>query len=239
MAVDLILFFAIYSFLGWVMETLFASIKHRKFINRGFLRGPFTPIYGFGGIIIVSYFNWSPFSLEDKSLLLMINLIVSILLVTILEFVTGFILEKIFHEKWWDYSYNFLNIKGYICIKYSMLWGMLAFALIQIVHPIIINFTRTIPVQFKEYVAIIIVVYFIIDTIKSIIDILDLRRTILLYSELSVHVYKNKIIKYKRIFLAFPKLLFLNAGIINRDVRRILNGRVDKIKTEFKNKFHT
>jgi uncharacterized membrane protein len=120
-----------------------------------------------------------------------------------------------------------------------MLWGMLAFALIQIVHPIIINFTRTIPVQFKEYVAIIIVVYFIIDTIKSIIDILDLRRTILLYSELSVHVYKNKIIKYKRIFLAFPKLLFLNADIINRDVRRILNGRVDKIKTEFKNKFHT
>ena len=95
MAVDMILFFAIYSFLGWVLETAFASIIHRKFINRGFLIGPFTPIYGFGGIIIVSYFNWSPFSIDDKFFLLIMNLIVSILLVTILEFVTGFALEKL------------------------------------------------------------------------------------------------------------------------------------------------
>ena len=239
MAVDMILFFTIYSFLGWVLETLFASIEHRKFINRGFLRGPFTPIYGFGGILVVSYIRWSPFSLEDKSLLLIINLIISIALVTILEFVTGLILEKIFHEKWWDYSHNALNVKGYICIKYSMLWGVLAFALIQVVHPIIIKLMIAIPIQLKNYVAIIFVTYFIIDTTKSIVDILDLRKTILLYSELPVYAYKDKIIKYKRIFLAFPKLLFLNAGIITRDVRRILNGRVDKIKTEFKNKFYT
>lgn len=165
------------------------------------------------------------------------NLIVSILLVTILEFVTGFALEKIFHSKWWDYSDNFLNLKGYICIKYSILWGVLAFVLLQIVHPIVTNLVHIIPVQLKNSVAIIFIVYFIIDTTKSIVDVLDLRKTILLYSELSVRVYKDKVIKYKRIFLAFPKLLFLNAGIINRDVRRILNGRVNKIKTEFKNKF--
>jgi len=236
----------IYSFLGWVLETVFASIIHRKFINRGFLIGPFTPIYGFGGILIVLYFNWSPFSLEDKSLLLIMNLIVSILLVTILEFVTGFVLEKIFHSKWWDYSDNFLNLKGYICIKYSILWGVLAFVLIQIVHPsvtnlihipFVTNLTHIIPFQLKNPVAIIFIVYFIIDTTKSIVDVLDLRKTILFYSELSVRVYKDKVIKYKRIFFAFPRLLFLNAGIINRDVRRILNGRVNKIKTEFKNKF--
>ncbi|MFZ7130752.1 MAG: putative ABC transporter permease [Eubacteriales bacterium] len=85
MVVDMMLFFAIYSFLGWVLETAFVSIIHRKFINRGFLIGPFTPIYGFGGILTVSYFNWSPFSIDDKSLLLIMNLIVSILLVTILD----------------------------------------------------------------------------------------------------------------------------------------------------------
>lgn len=237
MAVDMMIFFAVYSFLGWVLETVFASITHGKFINRGFLIGPFTPIYGFGGVLIVSYFNLSPFSLDDKSLLLIMNLIVSILLVTILEFVTGFALEKIFHSKWWDYSNNFLNLKGYICIKYSILWGVLAFALIQIVHPIVANLVRIIPVHIENSVAIIFFVYFIIDTIKSIVDVLDLRKAILLYSELSVRIYIDKIIKYKRIFFAFPKLLFLNAGILNRDVRRILNGRVNKIKTEFKNKF--
>ncbi len=237
MVVDMMLFFAIYSFLGWVLETAFASIIHRKFINRGFLIGPFTPIYGFGGILTVSYFNWSPFSTDDKSLLLIMNLIVSILLVTILEFVTGFALEKIFHSKWWDYSDNILNLKGYICIKYSILWGVLAFALIQIIHPIVTNLVHIIPVQLKNSAAIILIVYFIIDTTKSIVDVLDLRKAILLYSELSVRIYKDKVIKYKRIFLAFPRLLFLNAGILNRDVRRILNGRVNKIKTEFKNKF--
>ena len=237
MAVDIILFFTIYSFLGWVLETVFASIIERKFINRGFLIGPFTPIYGFGGVLIVSYFNWSPFSIDGKSLLLIMNLIVSILLVTILEFVTGFALEKIFHSKWWDYSDNILNLKGYICIKYSILWGVLAFALIQIIHPIVTNLVYIIPVQLKNSAAIILIVYFIIDTTKSIVDVLDLRETILLYSELSVRIYKDKVIKYKRIFLAFPRLLFLNAGILNRDVRRILNGRVNKIKTEFKNKF--
>jgi len=237
MAVDIILFFTIYSFLGWVLETVFASIIERKFINRGFLIGPFTPIYGFGGVLIVSYFNWSPFSIDGKSLLLIMNLIVSILLVTILEFVTGFALEKIFHSKWWDYSDNILNLKGYICIKYSILWGVLAFALIQIIHPIVTNLVHIIPVQLKNSAAIILIVYFIIDTTKSIVDVLDLRKAILLYSELSVRIYKDKVIKYKRIFLAFPRLLFLNAGIKNRDVRRILNGRVNKIKTEFKNKF--
>jgi uncharacterized membrane protein len=237
MEVDIILFFAIYSFLGWVLETVFASIVHGNFINRGFLFGPFTPIYGSGGILIISYFNRNPFFIDDQSLLLIMNLIVSISLVTLLEFVTGFALERIFHTKWWDYSDNFLNLKGYICIKYSILWGVLAFILIQVVHPIVTNLVHIIPVQFKNSVAIIFIVYFIIDTTKSIVDVLDLRKTILLYSELSVRVYKEKVIKYKRIFLAFPKLLFLNAGIINRDVRRILNGRVNKIKTEFKNKF--
>jgi uncharacterized membrane protein len=150
MAVDIILFFTIYSFLGWVLETVFAGIIERKFINRGFLIGPFTPIYGFGGVLIVSYFNWSPFSIDGKSLLLIMNLIVSILLVTILEFVTGFALEKIFHSKWWDYSDNILNLKGYICIKYSILWGVLAFALIQIIHPIVTNLVHIIPVQLKN-----------------------------------------------------------------------------------------
>jgi uncharacterized membrane protein len=103
MEVDIILFFAIYSFLGWVLETVFASIVHGNFINRGFLFGPFTPIYGSGGILIISYFNRSPFSIDDQSLLLIMNLIVSISLVTLLEFVTGFALERIFHTKWWDY----------------------------------------------------------------------------------------------------------------------------------------
>jgi uncharacterized membrane protein len=238
MVVDFILIFALYSFIGWVMETIFASALQRKFINRGFLIGPFTPIYGFGAILIILSLGWISISAQNTLILLISNLLISTLLVTALEFITGFVLEKIFHAKWWDYSENFLNLKGYICLKYSLLWGILAFLLIQIVHPVIEQFIYLIPESTKRYVAVFFVIYFILDTIVSVISALDLRETIIHYSDLSLDIYREKIIKYKRIFLAFPRLLILNANILNRDVRSILNGRIDKIKDKIKNKFH-
>ncbi len=238
MVVDFILIFALYSFIGWVMETVFASALQRKFINRGFLIGPFTPIYGFGAILIILSLDWISISAQNTLILLISNLLISTLLVTALEFITGFVLEKIFHAKWWDYSENFLNLKGYICLKYSLMWGILAFLLIQIVHPVIEQFIYLIPESTKRYVAVFFVIYFILDTIVSVISALDLRETIIHYSDLSLDIYREKIIKYKRIFLAFPRLLILNANILNRDVRSILNGRIDKIKDKIKNKFH-
>jgi uncharacterized membrane protein len=237
MVVDFILNFALYSFIGWMMETIFASALQRKFINRGFLRGPFTPIYGFGAILIVISLNWIFIPTQNTSVLLISKLILSTLLVTVLEFITGFVLEKIFHTKWWDYSENFLNLKGYICLKYSLLWGMLAFLLIRIVHPVIAEYIYLIPESTKRYVAVFFVIYFILDTTISVISALDLRKTIIHYSDLSLDIYKEKIIKYKRIFFAFPRLILLNANVLNRDVSSILNDRIDKIKDEIKNRF--
>jgi uncharacterized membrane protein len=238
MVLDLILFFVIYSFIGWVMETTFASVSQMKFINRGFLVGPFVPIYGFGAILITLSSKWIYFSSESYIMQLLINILFYTVLVTALEFITGFTLEKIFHTKWWDYSDNVLNLKGYICLKYSLLWGMLAFLLIQIVHPIIEQFIYLIPVSTKKYIVVFFVVYFIFDTLVSVISALDLRKTIIHYSDISLDIYKEKIIKYKRIFFAFPRLLILNANILNRDVRSILNDRINKIKVEIKNKFY-
>lgn len=238
MVVDFILIFALYSFIGWVMETIFASTLQRKFINRGFLRGPFTPIYGFGAILIIVSLNLIFIPMHNSPILLISKLILSTLIVTALEFVTGFVLEKIFHSKWWDYSGNFLNFKGYICLKYSLVWGVLAFILIQLVHPVVERFIYFIPLSTKSYMAVFFALYFIADTILSIIGALDLRKTIIHYSDLSLEKYKAKIIKYKRIFIAFPRLLVLNANILNHDVRSILNGRINKIKDNIKNGFH-
>lgn len=238
MVLDLILYFAVYSFIGWIMETTFASITQRKFINRGFLIGPFVPIYGFGAILIIQSSNWISLMFENHFISLFITLLFSTLLVTALEFITGFVLEKVFNSKWWDYSNNILNFKGYICLKYSLLWGILAFLLIQVVHPVIAQFVHVIPVSNRGYIAAFLVMYFLLDTIKSVIGTLDLRKAIIYYSDMSVGKYKEKIIKYKRIFLAFPRLLILNAGILNRDVRGILNGRINKIKVEIKNRFN-
>jgi len=234
---DLLLFFTIYSFLGWTMETVFASINERKIINRGFLSGFVCPIYGFGAVLILQSSKWVAHVFENNFTSLTINILFSIILVTLLEYITGFLLEKIFDCKWWDYSNNALNLHGYICLKYSLLWGLLTFLLMRVVHPAISELVFSISMPVKSYLAVFLLLYFLADAAKSVTDALDLRKVILDYSNISANRYYEKIIQYKRFFLAFPRLLILNAGIINRDIRSILNDKMDKIKVELKSRF--
>ena len=234
---DLLLFFTIYSFLGWTMETVYASINERKVVNRGFLTGFFCPIYGFGAVLILQSSKWVSEVIESPFTALVINILFAVILVTSLEYITGFLLERIFDCKWWDYSDNALNLHGYICLRYSLLWGVLTFLLVQFVHPAVSRVVFSIPATVRGYLAAFLLLYFLADTTKSVIDALDLRKVILNYPNISVNRYYEKIIRYKRFFLAFPRLLILNAGIINRDIRSILNDRMDKIKVELKSRF--
>lgn len=219
------------------METIFASIIERKFINRGFLIGPFCPIYGFGAVMIILGSKLANGIFEQGLTFYVIGILFSVVLTTILEYVTGAALEKFFNRKWWDYSDNILNLHGYICLKYSLLWGLLAFLMLQLIHPVILKIYIFIPIQAKIYFSIALIIYFFADTIKSVMDIVDLRKVILNYYDFSVNKYYDKIIEYKRIFLAFPRLLILNAGIVNHDVRSVLNGRINKIKDEIMSRF--
>jgi uncharacterized membrane protein len=234
---ELLLVFAIYSFLGWVVETVFARIKEGKLINRGFLKGPFCPIYGFGVIFIVKTSSLLSIYRKDYHTWLFISIVFSIILVTLLEYITGLILESIFKCKWWDYSDNYANIKGYVCLKYSLIWGLFAFLIICEVNPLILMIIDKIPNKVQRYSVVILLFYFVGDTIKSIIDTLKLRDVIMNYSKFSVNKYYENIIEYKRLFIAFPRLMLLNAGVVNRDIRSILNGQIDKIKNVYKNKF--
>jgi len=234
---DLLLLFTIYSFLGWMLETAFASINERKIINRGFLTGFVCPIYGFSAVLIIQSSKWVTNVFENHFASLVMNMLCSIILVTVLEYITGLLLKRIFDCRWWDYSDNSLNLHGYVCLKYSLLWGLLAFLLIQIVHPVISKVIYTMPIYFKNYLVVFLLIYFLADTIKSVIEALELRKVIINYSNISENKYYEKIIQYKRFFLAFPRLLVLNANIINRDVRSILNDRMYKIKVKLKSRF--
>lgn len=235
---DLIMFFTIYSFLGWSLETAFASIKQRKFINRGFLTGFVCPIYGFGAVFIIQLSKLVTNIFDSQFTSLIINILFSIIVVTVLEYITGLLLEKIFHCKWWDYSDNAFNLQGYICLSYSLLWGFLSFLLIQFVHPIIAHAVISIPIYYKPYLGVLICIYFILDISKSVFEMLDLRRVILNHAAIPLNKYYEKIIRYERLFLAFPRLLLLNADIINHDIRSILNDKMDKIKVKVKSRFH-
>lgn len=119
--------FIIYAFLGWCSEVAFAAVNKGKFVNRGFLNGPVCPIYGVGMLIVVLCL-WN---LRDRPLLLFLG---SALLTTALEFVTGFVLERFVHDKWWDYSDMPFNIKGYVCLKFTILWGLAASFIIGAIH---------------------------------------------------------------------------------------------------------
>ena len=113
----LILYFFTYGFLGWCTEVAYATAKQKRFVNRGFLNGPVCPIYGVG-VSVVIYFL-TPVSGNFFFLYLS-----STVLVTVLEGLTGYFMDKIFHHKWWDYSNQPLNIGGYVCLIFSLVWGV-------------------------------------------------------------------------------------------------------------------
>lgn len=124
--------FFIYAFIGWVCEVAFAALTEGKFVNRGFLNGPVCPIYGCGMVIVALVLD----PIKENPFILFIG---SMLLTSVLEFITGFVLERFFSEKWWDYSNEPFNIKGYVCLKFSVMWGIACLLVMKIFHPMIMG----------------------------------------------------------------------------------------------------
>ena len=126
------LYFFIYSFLGWVCESIYCSCLQKKVINRGFLNGPVCPVYGVGALIIII----GCWSYRDS----MIGVFISgMILTSMLEYITATILEKLFHAKWWDYSNHKCNINGKVCLLNSTMFGIMSVFVVEFLHPFIIN----------------------------------------------------------------------------------------------------
>ncbi len=130
--------FFIFAFLGWCGEVVFAAIVEKRFVNRGFLSGPLCPIYGFGVVLIDLCLR--PFGHHPAALL-----IGSMVVGSALEWVAGFLLEKIFHQKWWDYSNEPHNLNGYICLRFSVLWAFAGTAVVGYVMPFTRRLVQRIP----------------------------------------------------------------------------------------------
>ena len=162
-------FFMIYSFLGWCVEVIFATIKSREFSNRGFLNGPLCPIYGFGVVIIVAF-------LGDYRDHLVQLFIYSTILVSALEYLVGFILEKLFHHKWWDYSGMRFNINGYISLVFSILWGLACVIILRYIHPFIEALVLKVPLTIGHVIVASLVVLILIDTYVTVFSVIGLNR---------------------------------------------------------------
>lgn len=130
---ELLAFFFIYSFLGWVVEVAFHAVTVGKFVNRGFLNGPVCPIYGVGVTAIILMLG----DVIEKTWAVAL---VGLAFPTAIELLTGWALEKFFHNKWWDYSDRKFNLKGYICLEFSLLWAIAVIFVIEVIHPLTVRF---------------------------------------------------------------------------------------------------
>ena len=174
-------FFFLYAFLGWCCEVCFAAVKNGGFVNRGFLNGPWCPIYGFGVCIVVLCLD----PLHENLLLLFAG---SVVLTSLLELVTGFLLEKLFHQKWWDYSGMPLNIGGYICLLFSLVWGAACVFIVDVFHPFVAKMVAAIPRPAGAAVLCILVCALVVDLAATVSAVLKLNQKLRRLDELASRI---------------------------------------------------
>lgn len=185
---EAVIYFMLYSFIGWLLEVAYAFYEERRLVNRGVLAGPVCPVYGFGTLLILNI--GSLLKLQHPGLVS--NIIFIILLTTVLEYLTGYILETFLKVKAWDYSNEFCNIKGRICLKFSIFWGLLGCIIIYGLHPIVAQFINEVNEDMKIIAAFMLLGFISIDMIKAILPRLasmkQLKSSVRV--SLPVHIFK-------------------------------------------------
>lgn len=163
-----LLFFFIYCFFGWVWETLYVSIGQGKWVNRGFMHGPFLPIYGVGCTAMVFI------TIPIKGNMLF-EFVVGMIGATVMEYYTGVVMEKIFHLRYWDYSNQKFNLNGYICLKSSICWGVFAILVPEVLHMKVESFVFSIPETALEIIVVVLTGYIAADFAESFREAMDFK----------------------------------------------------------------
>ena len=165
-------FLLIYSFLGWCIETTYSTIKNHKFTNRGFLYGPFCPMYGLCACLLVLFLN----PIKDDSIFFVF--IFGVIISSSIEYFTGFALERCFKRVWWDYSDKAFNLKGRISLVFSLMWGVLSVIFIKYIHPLFESGLTIIHLSLGIIILDILLVYILADFTFTLISLVKLRTSI-------------------------------------------------------------
>lgn len=171
-----LLFIYIYSFFGWIWETLYVSVSNGEWVNRGFMHGPFLPIYGFGstGMVFVTFPVKGNIGYE---------FIIGMIGATVMEYVTGVVMEKLFQLRYWDYSMNRFNLNGFISLKSSLTWGVFAVLISEVLHSRVERFVLSIPFPALEFVVIGLTAYVAADFAQSFREALDFKEILMNLSQ--------------------------------------------------------
>jgi uncharacterized membrane protein len=211
------LLFFIYSVLGWLVETTSIFITSKKLANRGFLIGPYCPIYGFGSITMILYLS----GYRDNILTVFL---LGAIICSILEYITSYLMERLFKARWWDYSNMKFNLDGRICLQNTVLFGLLGVLLVYIINPFISRVIKLISPTIILIITIIFLLIFITDTIISCNVTKRLRDTFQYAyerkdntKEIKENVYNflkdNHRLFQKRILKSFPTIKIYNTNL--------------------------
>ena len=230
-------YFISYSFIGWLAETLFIYIKTNKLVDRGFLIGPYCPIYGFGCIAMILYLT------QYKNNILTV-FILGVVICSILEYFTSYIMEKLFKTRWWDYSTHKYNLNGRICGENCLLFGLGGIAILYIIHPLLTKLINKIPTITFIIITIILLIIITIDFIISLKVIKNFKKTLTTIdlkkdstTEFTKAVKQTINIHYKileqRLIRAFPNINFQKLNNIKNEIKQELTELKEGIKEEF------
>lgn len=197
---NLTLYFSIYSFLGWICEVIYCSIPAKKFINRGFFKGPVCPVYGFGAMFVIYIMKW----MNINSAILVF--IFGGLIASVIEFIADILLEYVFHTRLWNYSDRKFNIKGRVCLLNSTLFATLAVTLIKVIHPLVLDIVIRLSSITIIIASSLCIILFLIDGILTVKEVINLNTTLKNMNILQELKKELKLKRHRRFFEAFPQL---------------------------------
>ena len=203
------LFFMIYSFIGWLMEVLLTFYNEHKFVDRGFLIGPYCPIYGYGVLLITKLL----IGYTDNALVLFI---LAMAICMVLEYITSFFMEKLFKARWWDYSNKKFNINGRVCLETTIPFGLGGLLIMYLVNPFIFELLDSIPKVITIILSIVLFFIFLIDNIVSLMVISKVKKADIRPNKDNTEEITKKIRQYlkdysiltRRLSEAFPNFKY-------------------------------
>lgn len=228
--IDSVLVFAVYSFAGWIVEVVYRSWTQKRFVNAGFLVGPFVPLYGMGSLLVLGIGTllkeYNPFFF----------IIAVGLVLTTLEYFIGYLSEKFLGLKLWDYSSNRFNLHGRVCLSFSVAWAVLAYALAVFVHPKVSAAINLLNHNLAVNMAIAFLAYYSIDLILSTVSALGFKKKIAdilaAFSTKSDAELQAVLASFKRLMKSFPNLNTYLDGSVKANIRMRLGDLANEISAQ-------
>ncbi len=174
------IWFVLYSMVGWLYESVLCSITGRKLVNRGFLNGPYCPIYGAGAVLDLLLLGW----IDNPVLIFFAGMLVT----GTVEYFTSWAMEKLFHAKWWDYSGWKFNLNGRICLAGLLVFGAMSVLMIKVVHPFVTRITDGLPDVAVIVLAAVLAVVMAADTVFTVVSFKDFNKKL---QEIQAFIHEN------------------------------------------------